>query len=367
MAPRGRPGFDQQRTVRHAVFAFFLTDPTPMPGTLVIQIPCFNEAAAIAETLADVPRSMPGISRVVILVVDDGSTDGTAEAALAGGADYVVRHRRNRGLAQAFMTGINTSLALGADVIVNTDADHQYPGRYIPELVAPAIAGAADLVIGDRQPGQNIHFSPFKRLLERLGSWFIGVISGTEARDAASGFRAYTRYAALRIHVHNSYSYTLETLIQAGRQRMAIAHVPIQTNPTSRPSRLHSGLLNFIWRQSGTVIRSYVLYQPLKSFVLLGVPFLLAGGFLFARFLYFYFTGASGIGRHVQSVLIGGTLLIFGLLLVFMGLLGDSVRANRGVAEEVLVGVRDRTELGAGPFADIHGSPILRGRKGGHA
>lgn len=328
--------------------------------TVVIQIPCYNEAATLGETLADLPKTLPGVSRIVVLVVDDGSTDGTAQVALKGGADYVVRHRQNRGLARAFTTGLSASLALGADIIVNTDADHQYPGRYIPSLIAPALGGKADLVIGDRQLGQNTHFSPLKRILEKAGSWVIRLLSQTDAPDAASGFRAYTRYAALRLQVHNDYSYTLETLIQAGRQRMATAHVPIDTNPTLRPSRLHRGVLNFIWRQGGTIIRSYVLYRPLQSFLLLGIPFILVGGALIGRFLFYYITGNSGIARFIQSVSIGGTLFLFGIFLVFLGLLGDAVRANRAVSEEILIRLRDRQMTGPRESKDIDGSEIFR-------
>ncbi len=310
--------------------------------TLIIQIPSYNEAQTLGETIADLPKFIPGISCIVILVVDDGSIDNTVQVAFESGADYVVRHRRNRGLAQAFMTGINTALALGADIIVNTDADHQYPGRYIKELIVPILDDKADLVIGDRQAGSNIHFSHLKRMLQVIGSWIIRRISQTDTPDAPSGFRAYSRYAALRMHVYNSFSYTLETLIQAGKQRMAIEHVAIETNPNLRPSRLHKGIFNFIWQQSGTIIRSYVLYQPLKSFVLLGLPFLLTGGFLIARFLFLYFTGASGVARNVQSVSIGGTLSVFGMLLVFLGLLGDAIRASRQIMEEVLMRLRDQ-------------------------
>ena len=310
---------------------------------LIIQIPSYNEAQTLGETIADVPKSLPGISRIMILVVDDGSVDNTIQVAFDSGADYVVRHRRNRGLAQAFMTGINTALALGADIIVNTDADHQYPGRYIQDLTAPILAGTADLVVGDRQAGKNIHFSLPKRMFQVIGSWLIRLLSQTDAPDAPSGFRAYSRHAALRIQVYNSYSYTLETLIQAGRQRMAISHVTIVTNPNLRPSRLHTGIFNFIWQQSGTIIRSYVLYQPLKSFLLLSLPFFFAGGFLIARFLFFYFSGISGIARNIQSVSIGGTLSVFGMLLIFLGLLGDAMRSNRQIMEEILARLRDES------------------------
>jgi len=250
---------------------------------------------------------------------------------------------------------------LGADIIVNTDADHQYPGRYISDLIAPVLAGTADMVIGDRKPGTNIHFSVIKRYLELFGSWVLRYLSQTDAPDAPSGFRAYSRYAALRMHVYNRYSYTLETLIQVGRERMALEHMPIETNPALRPSRLHKGMLNFIWRQSGAILRSYILYQPLRSFSLLGLPFLGFGALLIFRFLYFYFIGASGFARYIQSVSIGGTALIFGLILVFLGFLGDSLRANRKVMEEILIHLRDtRGDIPADGDFEINGNPVFR-------
>ncbi len=331
---------------------------------LIVQIPCYNEEETLPETICDVPRSIPGISNIGILVVDDGSTDRTAEVALSCGADYVVRNRRNQGLASAFMKGLNTAIALGADIIVNTDGDHQYPGEYIPQLIAPILAGEADIVIGDRQPATNIHFSPFKRLLESLGSWAIRGLSQTDAPDAASGFRAYSRRAALRMHVYSDYSYTLESLIQAGREHIALAHLPIQTNRPLRPSRLHKGPFHFILQQSGTIVRSYVLYQPLKSFTLLGLPFLVAGSLLIARFILYYLIGHSGIARYVQSVSIGGTLSIFGLLMMFMGLLGDAVRANRKMMEEILSYLRNNQPLPSDLHSDTAETLLTSERHG---
>ncbi len=214
-------------------------------------------------------------------------------------------------------------------------------------------------MIGDRQVDKNLNFSPIKRFLESFGSWFMRVVSGTDAPDAPSGFRAYSRYAALHLQVFNRYSYTLETLIQAGKERMKLAHLPIVTNPTTRPSRLHKGILNFIWRQSGTIIRSYVLYQPLKTFLLASVPFLLTSAILIGRFLYFYFTNQSGVGRYIQSVSIGGTLGIFGLMLVTMGLLGDAISTNRQMMEEVVVRQRDEFRV-IEDTAEINGCHLLR-------
>lgn len=314
-----------------------------MSKKLVIQIPCYNEEFIIAETLAAIPKLVDGFDEVILIVIDDGSEDNTASVALGSGANYVIRHRSNRGLSRAFITGIRFALKLGADVIVNTDADHQYPGDYIPKLVNPILLGQADLVIGNRQPLKNQHFSPIKRYLEAAGSWFIRKISDTDAPDAPSGFRAFSRYAAMNIQVFNDYSYTLETLIQAGKERLKICHVPIFTNASKRPSRLHKGILNFMWRQGEVILRSYILYNPLKTFVLLGSPFMFLGLFFLLRFIYFFLIGDSGVGRYIQSVSIGGTLFTFGFLLIAIGLLADALQSNRKIMQEILMNIRSNS------------------------
>ena len=332
----------------------------PSHRTLVVQIPCYNEAQSLPGTIAALPRSLPGVHRIIVLVIDDGSTDNTTDVAFRSGAHYVARHLRNRGLGVAFLTGIVTALALGADIIVNTDGDNQYPGHYLGDLIAPILADAADVVIGDRQLAANVHFSPVKRLLERLGSAVVGFLSATVALDAACGFRAYSRYAALRLQTYNSYSYTLETLIQAGRERMAIAHVPILTNASVRPSRLHSGIFSFLWHQGGAIIRSYLLYQPLRTFLTAGLPFLLVGAILIARFMFLYIRGESALGRYVQSLSIGGTAALFGLLLIFMGLLADAMRANRRIMQEILAHLRGEQTASLTAHPDYLGVRLTR-------
>lgn len=321
-----------------------------MTTKLVIQIPALNEQQTLPATLADLPKHIDGVDEVIVVVIDDGSSDETGQAALNNGADYVIRHTHNRGLSRAFMSGINFALELGADIIVNTDADNQYPGRYITGLVTPILEGKADVVIGDRQPASNTNFSPLKRRLEVLGSRVISWLAQVDAPDAPSGFRAYSRFAASRLQVHNTYSYTLETLIQAGQERFAILHMPIETNPAARPSRLHKGMLNFILRQGATIIRSYALYRPLQTFGVLGIPFIMVGLFFIFRFMYFYFTNNSGVGRYIQSVSLGGTALLFGLILEIIGLLGEAIRVNQRMLEDVLIRLKN-SELSEGSYS----------------
>jgi glycosyltransferase involved in cell wall biosynthesis len=331
---------------------------------LVIQIPAYNEAETLPRALDDIPRSYPGIDEVILLVINDGSKDDTTHVALSHGADYVVQHRLNRGLSGTFLTGLQTSLALGANIIVNTDADNQYPGKEIGNLIRPIMDGSADLVIGDRQPLSNSNFSKTKGRLESIGSRVVRIVSETDVPDAASGFRAYSRYAALRLQVHNQYSYTIETLIQAGREKMKIQHIPIETNPSIRPSRLHKGFADFILNQGGAIIRSFILYQPLKTFSSVGLVFLTPGIILLLRYLIIYLIGDSGVGRYIQSVSIGGTLSIFGFLLIIMGFLGDAIRANRQISKETLVHMRDLSRIkDISNHLEINGEPIFKKEK----
>lgn len=306
---------------------------------LLIQIPAFNESQTLPEVLQALPRQIEGVDEIKVLVVDDGSTDNTAGIALAHGADFVLRHLSNRGLSRSFIDGIELSLALGADVIVNTDADHQYPGGAIPALIKPILDQQADLTIGDRQLEKNAHFSPLKRWLEALGTAIVRSSSSTHVKDAASGFRAYSRHAALPLEVFNPYSYSLETLIQAGREQQKIVDVPITTNPMRRASRLHKGNSHFMYNQAGAIIRSYVLYQPLRTFLSVGLLAVLIGIIPIVRFLYFYFS--NGGAGHLQSLSLGTTLVIIGISLTVIGFLSDSMRANRQLTEATLIHLRD--------------------------
>lgn len=311
------------------------------PLRLIVQIPCLNEAETLPATVADIPRQIPGIAAVELLVIDDGSTDLTVRVAQACGVEHIVRHPHRRGLAAAFQTGLDTAVQLGADLIVNTDGDNQYPGAEIPRLLEPLLAGTADLAIADRQPSQISEFSPVKRWLQAWGSWVVRLVSGTEVPDATSGFRAYTREAALRLNVFSSYTYTLETIIQAGKKNLRIAHLPVQTNPRRRASRLIKSNWDYVQRSAITILRVYALYEPLRTFSLLSLPFVLTGTVLIGRYLYFYLTAeAVGVARYVQSVIIGATALIIGFLVFLFGVLADLIGANRRLLEETLYRVK---------------------------
>jgi glycosyltransferase involved in cell wall biosynthesis len=320
------------------------------PVKLIIQIPCLNEAATLPATLADLPRSVPGIETVEVLVIDDGSRDGTAEVARAHGADHIVRLRRNKGLAAAFMAGIDASLKAGADFIVNTDADNQYSGREIAKLLEPLLAGDADIVIGDRNIAALQHMGWRKRQLQRLGSWVVRQVSSTSVPDTTSGFRAYTREAALRMTIVSEFSYTLESIIQAGKKRMAIAHVPVQTNPRTRESRLFDTISSYIKRSAATIVRIYAMYEPLKVFSYIGLGIFACGVAGGLRFLYFYWFVDRGMG-HIQSLILSAVLMIVGFQIVVIGLLADVISANRKLLEDILYRVRV-LELGDARPAD---------------
>jgi glycosyltransferase involved in cell wall biosynthesis len=300
---------------------------------LIIQIPCLNEAATLAIAVGALPRHVEGFDAVEWLVIDDGSTDDTATLARELGVDHVVRHPVNRGLATAFMTGLGTCLRLGADVIVNTDADNQYEAKDIPKLTAPILAGEADMVVGSRPINDTEHFSWIKKKLQRLGSWAVRVASKTTVEDAPSGFRAISRATAMRLNVFNAYTYTLETIIQAGQSNLRIASVPVRTNGDLRPSRLVKSIPSYVKRSLLTIVRVFVIYRPLALFFWTSMAVLLAGLVLAVRFFIYYLQG-EGAG-HVQSVVFASMLFILAMLLGMMGLIGDLIATNRKLLEQI--------------------------------
>jgi glycosyltransferase involved in cell wall biosynthesis len=302
---------------------------------LIIQIPAWNEEQDLTDAIAALPRQVAGFDEVEVVVVDDGSSDRTAEVAASSGAE-VVRLPVHRGLAVAFSTGIRRCLERGADVIVNTDADNQYDARDIPALVGPILDGTAQMVIGDRQVATLRHFSATKRLLQKLGSWVVRRLSGTAVRDATSGFRAISRAAALRLHVFTRFTYTLETILQAGEAGFKIASVPIRVNPgATRPSRLFSSNLNYVVRSLASMARIVVLYNPLRIFLMLGSLPIGLGGALLLRFLWFFVTGNSPAG-HVQSLILAVILVVIGALIWLAGIIADLTAVNRRLLEEVV-------------------------------
>jgi glycosyltransferase involved in cell wall biosynthesis len=311
----------------------------------IIQIPCFNEEATLPETLADLPREIPGVDVVEWLVIDDGSSDRTIDVARAGGVDHIVKFTANKGLAAGFQAGIDAALKLGADVIVNTDADNQYCGADIEKLVAPIVAGEADMVIGDRQVETIAHFSSLKIRLQRLGSWVVRQASNTNVSDTTSGFRAYNREAALQLVVVSRFTYTLETIIQAGNQDLAVTDVPIRTNAKTRESRLFPSMWSYVRRNSLSIFRIYSQYHPLKVFWGLSVVLLVGAIALWIRFTWAWIEG-NGDG-HVQSLILGAVLFNTAALMAALGVIGDLLAAQRVISVRTLDRVR-RLELSAG-------------------
>ena len=305
---------------------------------LIIQIPCLNEAETLPATLAKLPRQIDGVDTIEYLIIDDGSADDTSGVARRWGVHHIVRHRRNRGLAEAFRSGIDRCLAEGADIIVNTDADGQYEGADIAKIVAPVVAGEADICIGDRSVARNEHFGLGKRMLQRLGSYVVRTLSATDITDAVSGFRAISRDAAQRINITTDFSYTTDMLIQAGRKRLAITSVPVRTHAATRPSRLFKSIPRFIQQTGVTILRAYTTFNSLRVFVGLGVLATLIGLIPIGRFLWFYFSG-DGDG-HVQSLVIGGALLTVGVLVATLGILADLIATNRKLLEANMLKLR---------------------------
>jgi glycosyltransferase involved in cell wall biosynthesis len=311
---------------------------------LIIQIPCYNEESTLPQTLSDLPRHLPGIDQIEWLVVDDGSRDATADVARELGVQHIVRLQRHLGLARAFVAGLEAALRQGADILVNTDADNQYQGKDIRQLVSPILAGEADIVVGDRGIATLADFSPLKRWLQRIGSWVVQQASGATVPDATSGFRALTREAALRTLVLSEYSYTLETLIQAGAQQMTVVYVPVRTNPQTRPSRLMRSVPHYLFHSGLTILRTYALYRALRVFLTLGGLMIAGGVALGLRFLYFFVMNEGAAG-HVQSLILAAILLIVGFQVCLIGLIADLIGGNRKILEETLYRVR-RLETG---------------------
>lgn len=300
---------------------------------LIIQIPSYNEETTLGITLAALPRKIPNIDAVEWLVIDDGSTDKTVEVAKSNGVDHIVSLPRHQGLAKAFVAGLEASLRAGADIIVNTDADNQYCADDIPNLIAPILEGKAEIVIGARPIGETQHFSATKKSLQKLGSWVVRLVSRTDIPDAPSGFRAISRSAAMRLHVFNEYTYTLETIIQAGQKSMAITSVPVRTNPCSRPSRLFKNIPAYLQRQVSTIVRIFMTYRPFRFFAVPGIFLFLSGLAIGLRFLYFYLT--EGGGGKIQSLILAALLMGSGFFLVVVGLLADLIGVNRNLLERL--------------------------------
>ena len=335
---------------------------------LIVQIPCYNEEQTLPETVRDIPRHISGIDKIEILVIDDGSTDRTSEVARELGVEHVVRNKKNAGLARSFRVGLDRCIALGADIIVNTDADNQYCGSDIAKLVQPILEGRVDVVVGDRQTSTIDHLSGRRKLLQHFGSWTVRKFSGVDVPDAVSGFRAISRDAAMRLNIVSPFSYTIEMLIQVGKKGMAVTSVPIRTNPKTRDSRLFRSVFRFIERSSTTLLRMYSMYQPLRVFAALGLIVALIGAVPMMRFLYDYFFG-SGTGK-IQSLVIGSALLTIGTLTFFLGLVADLLNHNRALIEMVLEKTRrieaDHLNHRLGPLSEEEAVPdeLDQGRHG---
>lgn len=305
---------------------------------LIIQIPCYNEAENLCITLDALPKQIKGIDEIEYLIIDDGSTDETVKVAKEWGVQHIISFSQNKGLARGFMAGIDECLRCGADIIVNTDADNQYCGDDIEKLIQPVLSGRADIVIGERPIDETKDFSWIKKKLQHIGSWAVRRASNTDIPDAPSGFRAFSRDGAMRINVVNDYTYTLETIVQAGREHIPMVSVPIRTNPALRESRLMQSMFRYVRTSMLTILRAYLVYKPLKAFAFIGMFPTLAGIVLWIRFLYYYLT--SGGAGHIQSLIFACTMIIIGFITFMIGVLGDAVSANRKILQDTQYRVR---------------------------
>lgn len=306
---------------------------------LIIQIPCYNEAETLEIALNDLPKHIDGIDKIEYLIINDGSQDNTVEVARNWGVNYVVNFKCNKGLAKGFMAGLDACLRNGADIIVNTDADNQYCGEDIEKLVRPILEGKSDIVIGARPIDQTAHFSPLKKKLQHFGSWVVRKASNSDIPDAPSGFRAYSREAALQLNVTNEYTYTLETIVQAGREKIAMTSVPIRTNGELRPSRLFHSMMGYVKKSMLTIIRAFMVYKPLRFFGILGCISFILGAALGIRYIVFLLVLDSSAG-HVQSLILAAILMIIGVQAVMMGLSADLIATNRKLLEDIQYRVR---------------------------
>ena len=305
---------------------------------LIIQIPCLNEEQTLPETLRDLPKSLKGIDNIEILIIDDGSTDRTKEVAKENGVHHILSFTNNKGLAKAFIFGMNHALKLGADIIVNTDADNQYFGGDIIKLIQPILDERADIVIGNRQVETIHHFSPLKIFLQKLGSWTVRQLSGTKIPDATSGFRAYTKEAALQMNVISDFTYTVETIISAGNKNLAIEHTPVRTNKKLRESRLFPSIPIYIRRSLVTMLKAYSMYRPLKLFTIAGGTTFLIGLAIGCRYLFFFFQGQTE--GHVQSLILSAIMLIVGFQIIMMGISAELIAVNRQILEDIQVRIK---------------------------
>lgn len=303
---------------------------------LIVQIPCYNEEETLHLVVNSIPRSIKGIDKVEVMIIDDGSKDKTIEVAKKLGVDHIVRHKKNKGLAMTFYDGVQEALRLGADIIVNTDGDNQYPQEDIPKLIEPILSGEYDIVVGDRQTATIAHFSPLKKFLQKVGSGLVNKAAGTNIPDAVSGFRAYSRKAALDVNVVTTFSYCTETIIHAGKKRVPITFVPIKTNPKTRESRLFKNMYQHIWKSTSTIFQSYAMHEPFKIFFSIGAFIFLLGTLPMLRYLWLVLAHGEPIAGHLQSLVAGAVLIIVGFLTIVLGIVSDLIAINRRLLEENL-------------------------------